>query len=102
MTLRVQPVASRGGQRWVCFEVQDQGIGITPEVQSGLFALFNQGDNSPTRRYGGTGLGLALCRRLVTAMGGEIDLKSTPGQGTTIGFQVPVGVGPAPQTGALP
>jgi len=89
--LRVQPGEVEGGQRWVRFEVQDQGIGITPEVQSGLFQLFHQGDNSLARRYGGTGLGLALSRRLVAAMGGELDLVSTPGQGTTIGFRVPLG-----------
>jgi len=99
VTLRVQPVATQGGQRWVRFEVQDQGIGMTPGVQSGLFALFNQGDNSLARCYGGTGLGLALCRRLVAAMGGEMDLTSTPGQGTTIGFQVPMGVRATLQTG---
>ena len=97
--LRVQPLATQGGRPWVRFEVQDEGIGITPEIQSGLFQLFNQGDNSLARRYGGTGLGLALCRRLVALMGGEISLVSTPGAGTTIGFQVPLGVEAIPGTG---
>ena len=75
------------------FEVEDRGVGVSPEIQSGLFQLFNQGDNSSTRRYGGTGMGLALCQRLVALMGGEIALVSTPGEGTTVGFWVPLGIG---------
>ena len=77
----------------VRFEVEDQGIGIPPEVAAGLFQRFHQGDNSATRQYGGMGLGLALCQRLVTLMGGEIGLSSTPGGGTTVGFWVPLEIG---------
>ncbi|WP_295439122.1 ATP-binding protein [uncultured Thiodictyon sp.] len=99
VTLRVRPSEAQEGRLWVRFEVQDHGIGITPEVQSGLFALFHQGDNSLTRRYGGAGLGLSLSRRLVALMGGEIDLVSTPGQGTTVGFRVPLGLGATTDTG---
>jgi signal transduction histidine kinase len=98
VTLRAQPIETQGGRLWVRFEVQDQGIGITPEAQSGLFQLFNPGDSSLTRQYQGTGLGLALCRRLVALMGGEIGLVGTSSQGTTIGFRVPLGLGVTPET----
>ncbi|MBS1140593.1 MAG: hypothetical protein H6R13_2046 [Proteobacteria bacterium] len=72
------------------FEVQDQGIGIPPEIQGGLFTLFHQGDNSTTRHFGGTGLGLALCKRMVELMAGEIGFLSTPGQGTTVWLTIPL------------
>jgi signal transduction histidine kinase len=64
-------------------EVEDQGIGLTPEQQSRLFQPFVQGDDSTTRRYGGTGLGLAIAKRLALLMQGDVGVTSEPGRGST-------------------
>ena len=69
--------------------VRDTGIGIAPEDQARIFEEFQQVDSAPSRQYAGTGLGLALVRKLVQVMGGEVWLESAPGQGSTFTFTIP-------------
>lgn len=73
----------------LAFAIRDTGVGIDPEALQRLFQPFTQADGSITRKYGGTGLGLTICKRLVDLMGGSISLSSTPGVGTTARFEIP-------------
>ncbi len=89
------------GSALLHFEVRDSGIGITPAQRATLFEAFSQGDSSITRRFGGSGLGLSICKRLVEMMGGDIGVESTPGAGSRFWFtaRLPLGEVGAP---ALP
>lgn len=76
------------GDERVLITVKDTGVGIAQEQASRIFSAFSQADNSVTRKFGGTGLGLSICNAIVKAMGSEIRLKSTPGEGAEFAFEV--------------
>ena len=78
------------------FSVCDTGIGIAPENQALIFEGFTQAEASTTRRFGGTGLGLGISQRLVSLMGGELQMHSTPGQGSCFFFTITLPIGDAP------
>jgi len=86
ISLRAKLVEDRDDILLVRFEVTDTGIGVTPDETKRLFKAFEQADTSTTRRYGGTGLGLIITRRLAQMMGGAVGADSTAGQGSTFWF----------------
>jgi signal transduction histidine kinase len=87
----------------IILQVSDTGIGIPPDKQMRVFDRFYQADGSARRRYGGTGLGLALVKEIVQAHEGQVTLESEPGRGSTITVSIPASrntqARPAPDTG---
>lgn len=88
VTLRVRFVERGATGVALRFDVQDTGAGVAPDDHARIFAAFEQGDSSATRRHGGAGLGLAISKRLVDAMGGTLSLQSEVGVGSTFTFTV--------------
>ena len=78
----------QAGVTRVKFEIEDSGIGVTSEQKDKIFEAFSQADTSITRKYGGTGLGLTISSNFIELMGGQLDLHSEPGEGTTFFFTV--------------
>ena len=79
------------GRDWIEVAVADTGIGMTPEQQAKIFEEFTQADVSTAQRFGGTGLGLTITRKLARMMGGDITVESEPGKGSVFTVRLPVG-----------
>jgi CheY-like chemotaxis protein len=86
ITMRASWAATTG----LRVEIEDTGIGIEPTATTQLFEMFTQADESDTRRHKGTGLGLSIVRRLVELMGGDVQVKSALGKGSTFWFEIPL------------
>jgi signal transduction histidine kinase/CheY-like chemotaxis protein len=80
--------SQKEGYTAIKFEIQDSGIGVTSEQKAKIFEAFSQADTSITRKYGGTGLGLTISSNFIELMGGQLDLESAPGEGTTFFFTI--------------
>ena len=102
VTIEVETHSQTDTHIQLLFKVNDTGVGIAPEVQERIFLPFTQADGSTTRRYGGTGLGLTIARRLVEAMNGEITLESALNVGTTFYVRLPLEIAPQRQKLTLP
>jgi len=85
------------GRDWIQFRVRDTGIGMTPEQTGKLFQAFQQADTTTSRKYGGTGLGLVICRKICQLAGGDVDVKSEYGKGTVFTVRLPADAGRKPE-----
>ena len=87
--IRLQVHRAANGRDWVIFQVEDTGIGMTPDQQRRVFGAFEQGDESISVQFGGIGLGLNISQKLAHAMGGDIQLESKPGAGSVFWLTLP-------------
>jgi PAS domain S-box-containing protein len=94
VVISITQVAHTASDATLRFAVRDTGIGIAPESQQHIFTGFSQAEASTTRRFGGTGLGLTISRKLVALMGGELSVQSTLGQGSTFAFTITLPLAP--------
>ena len=105
IVLRVRNVPPLGDapadSAWIEFAMEDSGIGIAPDKLSHIFSGFSQAEASTTRRFGGSGLGLAICKRLIELMGGQLKLKSKPGEGSQFSFTLPLPTAPVLADGSV-
>ncbi len=95
VVVRADLIAADDDRTHISFSVRDTGIGISPDKIDELFSPFTQADGSTTRKYGGTGLGLTISKRLVNLMGGDIRVVSAPGEGSVFSFDIPFDGPPA-------
>ena len=102
IVVKVAPVKVTDKKAELQFSVQDSGIGLTEEQRGKLFQAFSQADTSTTRKYGGTGLGLTISKKLCEMMGGEIWVESEPGKGSTFIFTAVFGLHSAKNIPLLP
>ncbi len=86
--IQVEPTSIKEDQIEICFAVTDTGIGIAPDKQYAIFESFTQADGSTTRKYGGTGLGISICKQLVELMGGKLMVTSIEDEGSTFSFNI--------------
>jgi CheY-like chemotaxis protein len=100
--LSVQALSETMTDAVLLFEVRDTGIGIDDETQARLFVPFSQGDGSTTRKYGGTGLGLVISRRLIKLMDGKIGMRSQIGKGSVFWFRAEFRKGASPEEVTVP
>jgi len=91
VSVKVGPGSQESGERtYIWFEISDTGIGIAPSIGKNIFDPFRQMDQSITRKFGGTGLGLTICKSLIDMMGGTLDYESVVGKGTSFFFRIDV------------